>query len=91
VWDEHRAGVLAHVSLIERAVAVLRSGELDEQLRAEAQRSAHMLSGSLGMFGFERASEAAHELELELKRASHARVATLSTLVSIVRRGFPAE
>lgn len=91
VWNLHRASILDKVSLIERAVAVLSTAELDEQLRGEAQRSAHMLSGSLGMFGFTRASEAARELELELVQAAQERVPTLSTLVAILRRGLDAE
>ena len=67
--------MLEHVVLIEGAVAALSSAELGEQLRGEAQRSAHMLAGSVGTFGFARASEAAP-----------ARVPTMSTLVAIVRR-----
>jgi HPt (histidine-containing phosphotransfer) domain-containing protein len=91
VWDENRAGILARVSLIEQAIAVLRTAELEERLRAAAQRSAHMLSGSLGMFGFTRASEAARELELEFAQVARARAPTLSTLVAIVRRGLDAD
>jgi diguanylate cyclase (GGDEF)-like protein len=91
VWNMHRPSILAKVSQIERAVALLRKTELDEQLRSEAQRSAHMLGGSLGMFGFARASEAAHELELELGQAANERVPTLSTLVAILRRGLDDE
>ncbi len=66
IWQEHRAGVLKRVDLIERAVTALAAGELDGQLRDEAQRAAHSLIGSVGTFGFIRASEAARELELEL-------------------------
>lgn len=91
VWEQHRAGVLAKLSVIEHAVAVLGGAGLDEQLRGEAQRSAHMLSGSLGMFGFTCASDAAHELELELADPARARASTLSTLVAIVRRALDAE
>lgn len=87
VWDEHREGLLEKVGVIERALAVLHTTPLEDPLRREAQRAAHMLSGSLGMFGFTRESEAAHELELELGRAAPARAQTLSTLVAIVGRG----
>jgi two-component system response regulator NreC len=74
------------VSLIERAIAVLDIDELDEHLRGRAQRSAHMLNGSLGMFGYARASEAARELEQELAQAPQARAPALSTLVAVVRQ-----
>jgi diguanylate cyclase (GGDEF)-like protein len=88
VWGRHRDEVLARVSLIEGSVDSLCRGELDDRLRGEAQRTAHMLSGSLGMFGFAHAAEAAHELELEFADAAQTRAPTLSTLVAIVRRGI---
>ncbi len=91
VWDEHRAGVLAKVDLIERDIATMGTAGLDESDRVEARRSAHMLSGSLGMFGFTRASEAARELELELAEATPSRTPTLSTLLAIVRHELDAE
>jgi two-component system, OmpR family, response regulator len=88
VWHQHRAGVLAKVSVIEHAVAALGGDGLDEQLRGEAQSSAHMLSGSLGMFGFTSASKAARELESEFAEPAQAHAPTLSALVAIVRRGL---
>lgn len=91
VWEQHRGGILAKVGLIEQAVSALGTDRFDDELRAEAQRSAHMLSGSLGMFGFNRASEAARELELEFAGATSARTTTLSTLLAIVRRGLDWE
>lgn len=91
LWDEHRPGMLAKLGTIEQAVAALDTAELDERLRGEAQRYAHMLAGSLGMFGFTRAADAARELQLELACATRARSPTLSTLVAIVRRGLDAE
>jgi chemotaxis protein histidine kinase CheA len=91
LWEQHRAGVLAKLDVIEHAVAVLGAAELDEQLRREAQRSAHMLSGSLSMFGFTHAADAAHDLELEFAAPAQARAAALSTLVAIVRRGLDTE
>ncbi|GEM_PF-2155478 len=91
VWEEHRAGLLAKVSVIEHAIAGLGTAELDEQLRGEAYRSAHMLSGSLSMFGFTHASEAAHELELEFAQPARAHAPALSSLVAIVRGGLDAE
>ena len=91
VWHQHCAEVLDQVSLIERAVAALSIGTLDEQLRGEAERFAHMLAGSVGTFGFTRASEAVRDLERELVKAEPLRVPTMSTLVAIVRRDLEAE
>ena len=91
VWEQHRGGILAKVGLIEQAVAALGTDRFNDEVRVEAQRSAHMLSGSLGMFGFPRASEAARELELEFAEVTRARTTTLSTLLAIVRRGLDWE
>src|ERR1700683_5048771 len=73
VWQQHRAEVLERLRLIERAVAASSTAELGEMLRSDARRSAHMLGGALAMVGFACASEAAHELELELTAAAPSR------------------
>jgi diguanylate cyclase (GGDEF)-like protein len=54
LWQEHRAGASESVGVIERAVRQLTEGELDEQLRVQAQRAAHTLIGSVGTFGNDR-------------------------------------
>jgi diguanylate cyclase (GGDEF)-like protein len=64
LWERHRGAVLEQVAVIERAVTSLIDGGLEEQARADAQREAHKLAGSVGTFGFDRASERARELEL---------------------------
>ena len=66
IWEAHREEVLESLELIARAVAELLGGALDDGLRAEAARAAHKLAGSVGTFGFARASERALELELAL-------------------------
>jgi len=74
------------VRLIEAAIAANGNAEFDDRLRGEARRSAHMLSGSLGMFGFIRASEAARELESEFAHAARSRSSTtLVSLVAVIR------
>jgi HPt (histidine-containing phosphotransfer) domain-containing protein len=85
IWREHRAAVLERVGLIERAVTALAVGELDEQLRVNAQRAAHSLIGSVGTFGFIAASEAARKLELELVAPVPARAPAMSRLIAEVR------
>jgi diguanylate cyclase (GGDEF)-like protein len=91
IWESHRPNTLERVSLIERAAAALIAGELDEQLRSEAQRSAHMLTGSVGTFGFARASEAARELELKLANPVRANVPSISALIVTVRSELERE
>jgi diguanylate cyclase (GGDEF)-like protein len=86
VWRRHRAEALAHLSLIEEALAALATLQLDEELHTRAKRAAHMLAGSVGTFGFARASEVARELEQELEKAVPARLPTMSWLTAILRR-----
>ena len=88
IWREHRAGTLERVGLLERTVEALAAGALDEQVRLEAQHVAHSLIGSVGTFGFIRASEAARALERELADPDpdpvHA--PAMSTLIALMRR-----
>jgi diguanylate cyclase (GGDEF)-like protein len=84
IWLKHRAGALERVARVERAVQALTVGEPDEQLRVEASREAHSLIGSVGTFGFMRASEAARELELALADPNPARASEMSRLVAVI-------
>ncbi len=84
IWQQHRAGALQRVATIERAVQALTAAEPDQQLRVEASREAHSLIGSVGTFGFVRASEAARELELELADPTPARAGEMSRLVAVI-------
>jgi chemotaxis protein histidine kinase CheA len=63
IWAEHEATTLDRVALLEDAVERLIAGELSDHKREHARRASHMLAGSVGMFGFERSSAAAHALE----------------------------
>lgn len=87
VWAHQQSRVDERIGVIERAVAALANGGLDTALREDAERAAHMLAGSLGMFGFVGASDAARELELELAHPKPDRAPALSALVLRVRTG----
>jgi two-component system response regulator NreC len=91
LWDKHRPEMLARVTVIEGAILALGHSGLDRRLRSEAQQSAHTLCGSLGVFGFADASQAAHELELELAAATQERAPALSALAAVIRRGLEAK
>ncbi len=91
IWQEQRAGILDRVSLIERAVSALTAGDLDDELLVDARRAAHSLIGSVGTFGFIRASEAARELERELADPVAAHAPAMSTLIATVRRELQGE
>jgi HPt (histidine-containing phosphotransfer) domain-containing protein len=87
VWVHQQDRVSDRIDVIERAVAALVNGSLDTALREDAERAAHMLAGSIGMFGFIDASEAAHRLELELAHPKPDRAPALSALLQRLRRG----
>jgi HPt (histidine-containing phosphotransfer) domain-containing protein len=87
VWSHQHTRVDQRIDVIETAVTAVENGALDEELREDALRAAHMLAGSLGTFGFLSASDAARELESELRHASPAGVSVLVELVRRLRNG----
>jgi diguanylate cyclase (GGDEF)-like protein len=91
IWQRHRGEALGHLDLVEQALAALSTRKLDEQLHRMALRAVHMLAGTVGTFGFARASEIAHELEDELRLAVPARLATMTWLLAVLRRELDAE
>ncbi|WP_310571078.1 response regulator [Gemmatimonas sp.] len=64
IWARSRSVMLAHVDCIEAAAASLLTAVLSMPERAEAQRAAHRLAGTVGTFGFHAASAIARELEV---------------------------
>ena len=87
VWGHQRDRVSDRIAVIERAVAALADDRLDAELRREAERAAHMLAGSVGMFGFLGASDAARSLESGLVHPTPDRAPALLGLALAVREG----
>jgi HPt (histidine-containing phosphotransfer) domain-containing protein len=67
VWEEYETVTLDRVALVEEAVELLIAGDLPDPEREQARRAAHLLAGSVAMFGFERSSKAASALEAALE------------------------
>ncbi|HTE45271.1 MAG TPA: Hpt domain-containing protein [Gemmatimonadaceae bacterium] len=63
LWAKTRDSVLARVAVIESATDALRTGTLDADARAAAERAAHKLAGVAGTFGYWEAAEMAREAE----------------------------
>ena len=63
IFARRRDELGRRVKALEETVPALLQGQLDESLRARAERDAHKLAGSLGMFGLPRGSELAREIE----------------------------
>jgi len=87
VWRHQQHRVNERIGLIERAVAELAEDRLGWDLRSEAERAAHMLAGSLGMFGFISAADASRRLERELAHPTIDRAPALSGLLARLRAG----
>ena len=84
VLDQHRGALEQRAATVEEAVAALAATDLDENLRARAERDAHKLAGSLGMFGLPQGSELAAELERSLAVAGGPDPAELPRLAELV-------
>jgi HPt (histidine-containing phosphotransfer) domain-containing protein len=87
VWERQRDRVDGLIATIEQAVSALADDHLDAKLQADAERAAHMLAGSVGMFGFTDASAAAGELESELAHTTPGHAPMLSALLARLRSG----
>lgn len=67
IWDRQLPQLRERVALLSRAAETLaETRTIEPQLRAEALDIAHKLAGSLGMFGYHGATDAARAVELEL-------------------------
>lgn len=94
LWVQHEEVIHQRVGVLERAVAALARGALDETLRSEAEREAHKLAGTLGTFGFVKGSDCAREIELILEVPEvlgPARVPRLSELVVAITEELAAK
>ncbi len=70
LWRRNQPVILGRLDLLDAAAAAAKAGPLQESQRAEAESTAHKLSGSLGMFGFQDGTRLARELEKELQSSS---------------------
>lgn len=67
IWARYRDQIDERVAMIEYAIAELDGGMLTTTARRNARRAAHMISGTVGTFGFTNASGLARRLERELE------------------------
>ncbi|MEG4323522.1 MULTISPECIES: response regulator [unclassified Microcoleus] len=58
-----RANFIEKVVIFDRAIAQMKTGTLENELRREAQEQAHKLVGSLGTLGLPKGSEVARKIE----------------------------
>ena len=63
LWERNQPLILERLAQLDAVAAAAHAGSLTEPQRAEAESTAHKLSGSLGMFGFSQGTDVARELE----------------------------
>jgi diguanylate cyclase (GGDEF)-like protein len=63
VWARVKEKFSNRVAVIEQATSALKQNNLSEELRQQAQLEAHTLTGSLGIFGIDKGSNLAKEIE----------------------------
>ena len=63
LWVKIQPIVEDRLAILDRASAAAAQNTIPDDLRKEAQSSAHKLAGSLGMYGFDDGTRVARELE----------------------------
>jgi diguanylate cyclase (GGDEF)-like protein len=88
VWQEAKHSLNQRVAAIEQATTLLLQDHLSQEQRQEAEREAHRLAGSLGMFGSEAGSRLAQAIEslLAADLAQNQDQMQLSQLVARLRQ-----
>ena len=66
LWERSQPLIEERLAQLDAAATAAHAGLLANSQRAEAESTAHKLSGSLGMFGFHEGTEHARGLEAEL-------------------------
>lgn len=87
VWQQAKENLNRRVTVVEKATTLLLQDKLSDELRQQAEREAHKLAGSLGMFGSDEGSRIAKEIEplLECETLKQEQLTQLSQLVNQLR------
>ena len=89
LWERFKEATFNRIGVLEQALTALLEGTLSDELRRQAERDAHKLTGSVGMFGFAEGSRLASTIEQMLEAGAplgQAETLRLSELVVILRR-----
>jgi HPt (histidine-containing phosphotransfer) domain-containing protein len=66
VWQRNLPLLRKRIQFLNTAALAAHDGHLSLEARREASEVAHKLAGSLGMFGYDRGTQVARELEVLL-------------------------
>lgn len=89
VWEKYGALSYNRLAVLKKATLELLENKLGDELRQKAQRAAHKLAGTLGVFGFAEASHLAGEMEEMFKVQEildQRQVLRLSDLLAALRK-----
>jgi HPt (histidine-containing phosphotransfer) domain-containing protein len=90
LWVRNRPIIDERLATLDRAGAAAAAGALGEELRKEANSTAHKLAGALGMYGFDEGTRVAGEIEVLLGDANPD-AARLGALIADLHEAiFPA-
>jgi HPt (histidine-containing phosphotransfer) domain-containing protein len=67
LWQRHLPTLRERLDVLDRIAASSGEGSMSEQQREEGIAISHKLAGSLGMYGYQRGTEIASELEQLLR------------------------
>lgn len=84
LWRKNRPIIEERLAILDRAAAASSAGSIPDDLRKEANGTAHKLAGALGMYGYDEGTRIARELEIMLA-AEGADSGRLNTLVGELR------
>lgn len=68
IWEQVKEDTNRRVDVLEQAMTLLLQNKLSDEVRQQAEREAHKLAGSLGMFGADEGSRLAQEIEVLLEK-----------------------
>lgn len=84
LWLRNRPIIEERMTTLAVASTAAAAGPLKEEMRKEAQSSAHKLAGALGMYGYDEGTRIARQLEQLLESATP-ETARLSGLIAELR------
>jgi HPt (histidine-containing phosphotransfer) domain-containing protein len=90
LWQKNLPTIRQRLDLMDQFGSVAGSGSLEEPIRIEALNIAHKLAGSLGMYGYQRGTEIASQMERILKSPTPETLATLRALAADLRKSLAA-
>ena len=86
-WERFKGSIFKRIGVLEQAIIALEADNSTPTLLNQAQQQAHKLVGSLGMFGFDKGSLLAKEIEnwfLELPHSEKIHISSIANLKQLV-------